>query len=73
MPSDTDEKTAVYLLARLRRLCRLRKEYGGDLNRLGLALLERAIHATYTDLDDLDAGPIALAVLREHGREDLSR
>lgn len=51
MTRDTD-----YLLARLVRLRRVRRDYVADLNPKGIQLLDRAIRATVGDLQDFGRG-----------------
>ena len=50
-----DEARDVFV-SRLARLIRLRRDFGGDLNQLGIDLLDRSIYATYRDCMDFGAG-----------------
>jgi hypothetical protein len=66
MPSSApQEELAPVFLGRLSRLVRLRRELDGDLNPLGVNLIDRAIVATVKDCDDAGAGQAARSVLRK--------
>lgn len=60
MTRDTD-----YLLARLQRLRRVRRDYVADLNPLGIQLVERSIRATVGDLQDFGRAEEAAAELHK--------
>jgi hypothetical protein len=49
-----DEAKDVFV-SRLARLIRLRRDFGDDLNQLGIDLLDRSIYATYRDCIDFGA------------------
>jgi hypothetical protein len=53
---------ALYV-SRLERLIRLRRDYEGHLNDLGVQLLDRSIVATVRDCDDSGVGAQARALL----------
>ena len=60
MTRDTD-----YLLARLVRLRRVRRDYIPDLNDVGMKLVDRAIRATVADLQDFGRAEEAAAELHK--------
>ena len=47
--SPAGENLRRHYVRRLERLVRLRRDFQDDLNPLGLELLEKSIHATYSD------------------------
>lgn len=51
------------LMARLRRLCRIRVERSGELSDVGLRLVDRCIASTAADLREAGSGEDAEAVL----------
>ena len=64
--ADPEVKIRSIFLGRLQRLIRLRHEFRGDLNLLGLRLLDRAIDATYRDCIDYGAADAARATAASH-------
>lgn len=67
-PLDVEAQVRAMYLGRLQRLIRLRREYTGDLNQMGLRLLDRAIDATYRDCIDYGVADAARPIMLAHRR-----